>query len=53
MKILKAMSDRLLKLFLSDVPAGACVPENGTCCRRGTRKYFNCYGSCIASSVCP
>lgn len=51
MKTLKAMSDRLLKLFLSDVSAGACVAENGKCC--GVRhKRYNCYGSCITTTAC-
>ncbi len=53
MNILKAMSDRLLKLFLSDVSAGACIPENGQCCSRGSKKRFNCYGTCVASTTCP
>ncbi len=53
MKILKAMSDRLLKLFLSDVSAGACVPSNGECCSRGSGKYHNCYGTCVKSVACP
>lgn len=51
MKTLKALSDRFLKLFLSEVPAGACVPSNGDCCTtRG--KVHNCYGNCVTSSVC-
>lgn len=53
MKIIKAMSDRLLKLFLSDVSAGACVPSHGECCSRGSRKYHSCYGTCVASCCCP
>ncbi|AEI61957.1 hypothetical protein [Corallococcus macrosporus] len=51
MKTLKALSDRFLKLFLSEIPAGACVPENGQCCSAKHRR-FNCYGSCIKTSVC-
>jgi hypothetical protein len=51
MKTLKAMSDRLLKLFLSEVAVGACIPENGQCCTRGTR--FNCYGTCVKATGCP
>ncbi|WP_395821892.1 hypothetical protein [Archangium minus] len=50
MKTLKAMSDRILKLFLSEVSAGACIPEHGQCCATGKR--FNCYGSCVTSSGC-
>ncbi len=51
MKTLKALSNRFLKLFLSDVSAGACVPEHGQCCTRANRR-FNCYGSCVTSSTC-
>jgi hypothetical protein len=51
MKIIKTLSDRLLKLFLPDVSAGACVPENGRCCT--ARNYrFNCYGTCKYSLNC-
>ncbi|MHA7631003.1 hypothetical protein [Corallococcus sp. M7] len=51
MKILKTLSDRFLKLFLSEVPAGACVPSNGECCTT-KRKVHNCYGICVASVGC-
>jgi hypothetical protein len=50
MKAIKAVSDRLLKLFLSEVSAGACIPENGQCCAYGKR--FNCYGSCLSTTSC-
>jgi len=51
MRTLKAMSDRLHKLFLSDVSAGACVPENGYCCNTRHKRY-NCYGSCVSTTGC-
>lgn len=51
MKTIKALSDRFLKLFLSEVPAGACVPSQGECCfTRG--KIHNCYGNCVSTTVC-
>lgn len=51
MKTIKALSDRFLKLFLSEVPAGACVPSNGECCTTA-RKVHSCTGVCVTSSVC-
>lgn len=51
MKTLEALGSRILKLFLSDVSAGACVPENGRCCSTRNRR-FNCYGSCVYSLSC-
>ncbi|MHA7631002.1 hypothetical protein [Corallococcus sp. M7] len=51
MKILKAMSDRFLKLFLSEVSAGACVINHGECCNT-RRMSHNCYGICTKSPVC-
>ena len=50
MKTLKALSDRLLKLFLSEVPAGACVPNAGECCSK--KLVHSCQGPCVKSSVC-
>lgn len=51
MKILKALSDRFLKLFLSEVPAGACVPNIGECCS-APRLSHSCTGPCVKSTVC-
>jgi hypothetical protein len=51
MKILKALSDRFLKLFLAEVPAGACVPNVGECCTT-RRMSHSCYGPCAKSPVC-
>jgi hypothetical protein len=51
MKILKALSDRFLKLFLSELPAGACVPNHGECCT-AKRMSHSCTGPCVKSPVC-
>jgi hypothetical protein len=51
MKFLKALSDRFLKLFLSEVPAGACVPTHGECCST-RRMSHSCTGPCVRSTVC-
>ncbi|HZI10087.1 MAG TPA: hypothetical protein VE153_06800 [Myxococcus sp.] len=51
MKTFKALSDKLLKLFLTDVSAGACIPEHGQCCTTRHRR-FNCYGSCVSTTGC-
>jgi hypothetical protein len=48
MKLFKSVSDRILKLFLSEVSAGACVAEHGCCC--GTNKVIGCYGACTTGS---
>jgi len=50
MNAIKAVSDQLLKLFLSEVSAGACIPEQGQCCAHGKR--LNCYGSCVSTTGC-
>lgn len=52
MKTLQMLSDKLLKLFLPDVSAGACVPEAGQCCPNRRNYRFNCYGACKYSITC-
>jgi len=51
-KLFKSLGDRILKLFLSDVSAGACVPEHGCCCGTYRRRRIDCYGSCGVVSDC-
>lgn len=43
-ELMRRASERLVGAVLPSVEAGACVPENGQCCKRGYA--FNCYGSC-------
>jgi hypothetical protein len=50
-KTLKALSDRFVKLFLSEIPAGACIPEAGQCCA-AKRRVLNCYGTCVNTPGC-
>ncbi len=53
MKSIQALGQRILKLFLSDVAAGACVIEHGCCCGTATRKRrINCYGTCVSATNC-
>ncbi|MBK7860000.1 MAG: hypothetical protein IPJ65_15530 [Archangiaceae bacterium] len=57
MKSLTQVGERLLSLFVPALKAGACVPENGSCCAygscharaRGMR--FTCNGSCVYVSL--
>ncbi|WP_193409828.1 hypothetical protein [Myxococcus hansupus] len=51
MKPLKALPDRVLKLFLSEIAAGDRAPENDLCCSAKNRR-LNCDGTCIRTSVC-
>jgi hypothetical protein len=48
MNAIKAVSNRFLKLFLSEVSAGACIPEHGQCCAVGKR--LNCFGACVPTT---
>lgn len=48
MKLFQAISDRILKLFLSDVTAGACTADFGCCCGTlSNSKYIACNGTCV------
>jgi hypothetical protein len=47
MKLFQAISDRILKLFLSDVTAGACTADYGCCCGTPSAPmYVACNGTC-------
>ncbi len=52
MKLFKAVSERILKLFLSDVSAGACIIDHGCCCNAARTKKVNCYGTCVTGTNC-
>lgn len=48
MKLFQKISDRILKLFLSDVTAGACTYEYGCCCGTPSNmKVIACNGTCV------
>ncbi|MEV0150407.1 MULTISPECIES: hypothetical protein [unclassified Nonomuraea] len=50
-RLVQRAGERLVGMVLPKVEAGACVPEHGTCCKKGYR--FNCYGSCTSKvSTC-
>lgn len=47
------VTSMILRLFLPDVSAGACIVEHGCCCKAGTTKRaLNCLGACVTSSSC-
>jgi hypothetical protein len=48
-RFVQLAGERLVGLVLPSVEAGACVPENGTCCKTGYK--FNCLGSCTVKST--
>ncbi|HZI16598.1 MAG TPA: hypothetical protein VE153_39905 [Myxococcus sp.] len=52
MKLFKTVSNRILRLFLADVSAGACIPEMGCCCGTTTIRRMNCYGTCVSATSC-
>ena len=52
MKLLRSLRDRLLKTVLSDVDAGACIPEHGCCCGGPWILQLNCFGACVQASSC-
>jgi hypothetical protein len=43
MSLFKSIGDQLLRLFVADVRAGACVPESGQICGY---KHYRCNGTC-------
>lgn len=48
MKLFQKISDRILKLFLSDVTAGACTADMGCCCgTASSMKVILCNGTCV------
>lgn len=45
------IASKILGLFLSDVTAGACVPNKGCCC--GTKGHaVGCLGHCVKQATC-
>ena len=42
-KMFNTLGDRLLRLFLPAVDAGACIPEHGQVCKT---LHYDCYGNC-------
>ena len=42
-RMINTLGDRLLGLFLREVKAGACVPENGKVCKT---LHYDCNGNC-------
>jgi hypothetical protein len=50
MTLIRSLAHRALSMLVGDLPAGACVPENGQCCAPGL--YFNCWGTCVTSRHC-
>lgn len=50
-RVLRKAGERLVALVVPKVEAGACVPNNGDCCRADNRRH-NCYGVCVYSSGC-
>jgi hypothetical protein len=43
-RLVQQAGERLVGMVLPQVEAGACVPDNGQCCRRD--RAFNCTGRC-------
>ncbi|MFC4010049.1 hypothetical protein ACFOY2_22670 [Nonomuraea purpurea] len=48
-RLAQRTGERLVGMVLPKVEAGACVPENGQCCKKGYR--FNCNGLCSSKST--
>lgn len=48
MKLFQKLSDRILKMFLADVTAGACTADMGCCCGTVSNpKVILCNGTCV------
>ncbi len=52
MKLINALSQRILRLFLADIPAGACDALAGCCCNVARTRHYNCYANCVAVARC-
>ncbi|WP_418059911.1 hypothetical protein [Pimelobacter simplex] len=51
--MLKNLLDKLMDVLVEDTDAGACVPNAGDCCRKGTHTMVSCTGPCVPASPCP
>ena len=45
------IATRILRLFVSDVPAGACVTNHGCCCGKKGHA-VGCHGACVKQATC-
>jgi hypothetical protein len=52
MRLIRSVRDRVLRRFLPDIEAGACVPDHGCCCGEPWLVGLNCFGACVSVSSC-
>jgi len=48
------VTSMIMKLFLPEVSAGACIAEAGCCCNapHKHKKQLTCLGTCVLASAC-
>jgi hypothetical protein len=47
---MKKVASMIVKLFVPEVTAGACIADAGCCCNRRHTKRLNCLGACTRGS---
>ena len=52
MRFINAVRNKVTKLLVGEVPAGACIPEVGMCCGRIPRIALDCRGNCYLARIC-
>jgi hypothetical protein len=52
MSLIRSVRDRVLRRFLPDIEAGACIPSHGCCCGTSKRVGENCFGACVTVTSC-
>jgi len=52
MRFINAVRNKVTKLLVGEVPAGACIPEVGMCCGGIPRIALDCRGNCYLARIC-
>lgn len=52
MSLIRSLRDRILSTVLSNIDAGACVPDHTCCCGGPWILQVNCFGACVTASSC-
>jgi hypothetical protein len=52
MQFINSVRNKITKLLVGEVPAGACIPEVGMCCGRIPGLTLNCQGKCYLDVRC-
>jgi hypothetical protein len=45
------LAAKILGMFVSEIPAGACVTDHGCCCGKKGHA-VGCHGACVKQATC-